>query len=240
MDVMRESPAMCKKLREDISAVKNSDPAAPSSFLILIAYPSIQATFNHRIEHWLWNHGLKGFARWLSQCTRFWTGIEIHPAAQLGHRVFIDHGMGVIIGETAIVGDDVTIYQNATLGGTGNETGKRHPTIEDGVTIGVGAAVLGDITVGARSRVGGGAVVVDDVPPDCTVVGVPGHIVRRDGKRVGCSMIEDLLRHEDLPDPVVDALTELDKRICALEANCVRLNGLEIDSEEKHTFFRDE
>jgi serine O-acetyltransferase len=231
---------MFKRLREDIRAAKSTDPAAPSSFLILIAYPSIQATCNHRIEHWLWSHGCRGFARWLSQCTRFWTGIEIHPAAQLGRRIFIDHGMGVIIGETAVVGDDVTIYQGATLGGTGNECGKRHPTIEEGAIIGVGAAVLGNITVGARSRVGGGAVVVHDVPPDCTVVGIPGHIVRQEGKRVGCSKVEELMRHENLPDPVVDALTELDARLCALEAHCARSNGLPVDSAEKHGLLHDE
>jgi len=231
---------MFNGLREDIAAAKSNDPAAPSSFLILISYPSIRATFFHRIDHWLWNHNCRGFARWHSQRERFKTGIEIHPAAQLGHRIFIDHGMGVIIGETAIVGDDVVIYQGSTLGGTGNETGKRHPTIEQGAIIGVGSAVLGNITIGARSRIGGGAVVVHDVPPDCTVVGIPGHIVRRDGKRVATTKIEELLRHEDLPDPVVGALTELDKRMAAIEANCARMNGLHIDYGERSPLFDEE
>lgn len=231
---------MFDKIREDIAAAKNNDPAAQSSFLILTSYPSIRATFFHRIDHWLWNHGHKGFARWHSQRERFKTGIEIHPAAQLGRRIFIDHGMGVIIGETSIVGDDVVIYQGATLGGTGNETGKRHPTIGEGAIIGVGSAVLGNITVGARSRVGGGAVVVHDVPPDCTVVGIPGHIVRQDGQRVGCTKVEELLRHEDLPDPIVDALSELDKRMAAIEANCTRLNGLHVESLPRSPLFDEE
>lgn len=204
---------MFKRMSEDIEAVKERDPAAPSTFIILLCYAGLQATWAHRVEHFLWNHHFKGLARVLSQITRHITGVEIHPAATIGRRFFIDHGMGVIVGETSIVGDDVTLFQGVTLGGTGKETGKRHPNIEDGVVVGVGACVLGNITVGARSKVGGGAVVVEDVPPDCTVVGVPGHIVAQDGRRV--SPADPC--HEDLPDPVVDSIERLTERIEQLE-----------------------
>jgi serine O-acetyltransferase len=205
---------MFKRLREDIQAVKERDPAATSSLAIFINYPGVQATCAHRFEHWLWRHGRRGIARFLSQVTRFFTGVEIHPAAQLGHRVFIDHGMGVIIGETSVVGDDVTLYQGVTLGGTGKETGKRHPNIEEGVTVGVGAAVLGNVTVGARTKVGGGAVVVDNVPPDCTVVGVPGRIVAQNGMRI-CPA--DLDRRDLMPDPVEAQIELLHQRLAELE-----------------------
>jgi serine O-acetyltransferase len=151
----------------------------------------------------------------MSQVTRFFTGIEIHPGATLGHRVFIDHGMGVIVGETAVVGDDVTLYQGVTLGGTGKEHGKRHPNIEDHVVVGVGASVLGNITVGARSKVGGGAVVVDNVPADCTVVGIPGRIVAQNGMRI-CPA--DPHRRELLPDPLEEQIELLQQRIAELEA----------------------
>jgi serine O-acetyltransferase len=203
-----------KRLREDIAAVKASDPAATSSFAILVCYPGVQATAAHRCEHWLWRHGRRGIARFLSQVTRFFTGIEIHPGATLGRRVFIDHGMGVIIGETAVVGDDVTLFQGVTLGGTGKEHGKRHPNIEDGAVIGVGAAVLGNITIGARSKVGGGAVVVDNVPPDCTVVGIPGRIVAQNGIRI-CPA--DPYRRELLPDPIESQIEALHRRLSELE-----------------------
>ena len=205
---------MFSRLKEDIMAIKEKDPAAPSPAGILINYPGVHALHAHRIENALWRCGRRGMARFLSQCTRFFTGIEIHPGATLGRRVFIDHGMGIIIGETAVVGDDVTLLQGVTLGGTGNETGKRHPNIENDVIIGVGAAVLGNITVGARSKVGGGAVVVDNVPPDATVVGVPGHVVKVDGVRVG-SLNPN--RREFLPDPIEEQLTALAARIAELE-----------------------
>jgi len=202
------------RLREDIRAVRERDPAANSAFGVLLCYPGVQANCAHRFEHWLWRHGRRGIARFLSQCTRFFTGIEIHPGAKLGHRVFIDHGMGVIIGETAVVADDVTIYQGVTLGGTGKESGKRHPNIDEGAVIGVGAAVLGNITVGARSKVGGGAVVVDNVPPDCTVVGMPGRVVARNGIRI-CPA--DPYRRELLPDPIEDQIEQLQQRLAELE-----------------------
>lgn len=168
-------------MAEDIRTVQATDPAAPSKFLIWLTYPGLQARWAHVINHWLWKKGLRGLARYLSQCARFWTGVEIHPGAQIGRRFFIDHAMGVIIGETTVIGDDCVLYQNVTLGGTGKETGKRHPTLGNNVMVGVGAAVLGSITIGDNSKIGGGSVVVKDVPPNCTVVGVPGHIVVRDG-----------------------------------------------------------
>jgi serine O-acetyltransferase len=168
-------------MAEDIRTVQATDPAAPSKFLIWLTYPGLQARWAHVINHWLWKKGLRGLARYLSQCARFWTGVEIHPGAQIGRRFFIDHAMGVIIGETTVIGDDCVLYQNVTLGGTGKESGKRHPTLGNNVMVGVGAAVLGSITIGDNSKIGGGSVVVKDVPPNCTVVGVPGHIVIQDG-----------------------------------------------------------
>jgi serine O-acetyltransferase len=204
---------MFRRVREDIQCVKERDPAATSAASVLFNYPGIHAIWAHRCTHWLWTHGRHGFARWLSQVARFFTGVEIHPGATLGARFFIDHGMGVVIGETTIIGDDVTVYQGATLGGTGKETGKRHPTIEDCVVVGVGAAVLGNITVGRGSKVGGGAVVIDDVPPNCTVVGVPGRVVTRAGSRV--EAID--LHHEDLPDPVVEMFRCLQRRMDRIE-----------------------
>lgn len=208
---------MFARLKEDIKAVKERDPAAPSAAGILINYPGVQAVNAHRFEHMLWRHGRRGIARFLSQCTRFFTGIEIHPGATLGNRVFIDHGMGVIIGETSVVGNDVTIFQGVTLGGTGKETGKRHPNVEDGATIGVGAAVLGNVTVGENSKVGGGAVVVDNVPANSTVVGIPGHVVAQDGVRVGSAYRS---RREHLPDPFEKELAALTARVARLEEQC--------------------
>ena len=143
-------------MAEDIRTVQATDPAAPSKFLIWLTYPGLQARWAHVINHWLWKKGLRGLARYLSQCARFWTGVEIHPGAQIGRRFFIDHAMGVIIGETTIIGDDCVLYQNVTLGGTGKETGKRHPTLGNNVMVGVGAAVLGSITIGDNSKIGGG------------------------------------------------------------------------------------
>jgi len=204
---------MFRRVREDIQCVKERDPAATSAASVLFNYPGIHAIWGHRVTHWLWAHHRHGFARWLSEVVRFFTGVEIHPGATLGNRFFIDHGMGVVIGETTIIGDDVTLYQGVTLGGTGKETGKRHPTIEDCVVVGVGAAVLGNITVGRGSKVGGGAVVIDDVPPNCTVVGVPGRVVMRGGSRVDA--ID--LHHEDLPDPVVEMFRCLQRRMDRLE-----------------------
>lgn len=204
---------MFGRIREDIRAVKERDPAATSTVSVLLNYPGLHAIWWHRINHWLWNHGRHGTARWLSQVARFFTGIEIHPGATIGGRFFIDHGMGVVIGETTIIGRDVTLYQGVTLGGTGKERGKRHPTLEDCVVVGVGAAVLGNITIGRGSRVGGGAVVVNDVPPNSTAVGIPARVIVREGLRI--DTID--LHHEDLPDPVVEMFRCVQRRIDRLE-----------------------
>jgi serine O-acetyltransferase len=172
------------------------------------------------VVHWFWQKDLKVFARYLSQVVRFFTGIEIHPGAQIGRRLFIDHGMGVVIGETAIVGNDVTIYQGVTLGGTGKEKGKRHPTLRDGVFVGNNANVLGNIVIGENSRVGAGSVVLRDVPPNSTVVGVPAHVVYRDGQRV---LITD--PHE-IKDPLSDALIALAKDVEELKAKVAQREGI--------------
>lgn len=206
-----------KTIGEDIRAVKERDPAAQSSFIIWLTYPGLHARWSHVVEHWLWNHGLKSLARISSQFTRFMTGVEIHPAAVIGRRFFIDHAMGVIIGETTIIGDDVTLYQGVTLGGTGNETGKRHPTLKDNVLVGVGASVLGNIVVAENSKIGGGAVVVSDVPPNSTVVGIPGRVVVRDGMRVESEARDAAKHRENLPDPVEEQCEGLCGRIEALE-----------------------
>jgi serine O-acetyltransferase len=200
------------RIREDIAAVLDRDPAARSRVEVLLCYPGLWAVWIHRVSHGLWGMNLHLLARLLSQAARIVTGVDIHPGAQLGRRLFIDHAMGVVIGETAIVGDDVTLYQGVTLGGTGKGRGKRHPTVSDGVFIGNNANVLGDITVGENSRVGAGSVVIADVPPNSTVVGVPAHIVYRNGQRV---LIVD--PHE-IKDPLSDALIALAARVEQLEA----------------------
>ena len=194
---------LTQSIREDIAAVFERDPAARSYLEVLLCYPGLHALWFHRINHWLWTHNLRLVARWLSQWARFFTAIEIHPGAQIGHRLFIDHGMGVVIGETSIVGDDVTLYQGVTLGGTGKEKGKRHPTIGNGVVVGTGAKVLGNIVVGDNCRVGAGSVVLRSIPDNSTIVGVPGHIVLRNGKRV---IISD---PKEISDPMSDVFIRL-------------------------------
>ena len=194
---------LTQSIREDIAAVFERDPAARSYLEVLLCYPGLHALWFHRINHWLWTHNLRLLARWLSQWARFFTAIEIHPGAQIGHRLFIDHGMGVVIGETSIVGDDVTLYQGVTLGGTGKEKGKRHPTIGNGVVVGTGAKVLGNIVVGDNCRVGAGSVVLRSIPENSTIVGVPGHIVLRNGKRV---IISD---PKEISDPMSDVFIRL-------------------------------
>jgi len=201
-----------ERMREDIRSVMERDPAARSRLEILLCYPGLWAVWIHRVSFRLWRAKLRLPARILSQVGRFFTGVDIHPGALLGRRLFIDHAAGVVIGETAIVGSDVTIYQGVTLGGTGKEHGKRHPTICDGVFIGNNANVLGNITVGENSRVGAGSVVLTDVPPNSTVVGVPAHIVYRAGHRV---LITD---PHDIKDPLSDALIALSERVEELEA----------------------
>lgn len=203
---------MFRRIREDVQSVFDRDPAASSTLMVLVCYPGLHAVWAHRTTGWLWRHKLKLLARFLSQVGRWLTGIEIHPGATIGRRLFIDHGMGVVIGETAIVGDDVTLYQGVTLGGTGKEKGKRHPTLHDGVFVGNNANILGNITIGANSRVGAGSVVLRDVPPNSTVVGVPAHIVYRDGKRV---LITD---PRDVKDPLSDVIIALAKEVDELRA----------------------
>ncbi|MCL2660135.1 MAG: serine O-acetyltransferase, partial [Acidobacteriaceae bacterium] len=171
--------SLFERIREDIASVKERDPAARSWLEIVLCYPGLWAVWIHRVSHILWRRRLRLAARVLSQFARFTTGVDIHPAANLGHRLFIDHATGVVIGETTIVGDDVTLYQGVTLGGTGKEHGKRHPTLCSGVFVGNNANILGNITIGENSRVGAGSVVLADVPPNSTVVGVPAHIVYR-------------------------------------------------------------
>ena len=189
-------------------AIKQNDPAACSTIEIFLCYPGFYALLFHRLSHYLWNHSFKLLARFISTISRFLTGIEIHPGAQFGERVFIDHGMGIVVGETTIVGDDVLIYQGVVLGGTTTQKTKRHPTIEKGVIIGAGAKVMGNITIGEYSKIGTGAVVLKDVPPESTCVGVPGRIVKSKNK----SHIVDL-EHNKLPDPVADAIRSLEKQI---------------------------
>jgi len=205
-----------KEVGEDIRNMVEKDPAARNGFEVLICYPGIWALILHRPAHWCYKHNLKFIARVISQLTRFFTGIEIHPGAVIGRRCFIDHGMGVIIGETAEVGDDVTIYQGVTLGGTGKDTGKRHPTIGNRVIIASGAKVLGPFKVGDDVKIGSGSVVLKEVPSGCTVVGIPGAIVRRYGK----STTEDM-NQVDLPDPVAVEIECLRRRIVQLE-NVIR------------------
>ena len=178
------SMKILQSIREDIQAVLERDPAARSKLEVLLCYPGLHATWMHRFNHLLWERGLYTPARLGSHVARFLTGIEIHPAAQIGHRFFIDHGMGVVIGETAVIGNDVTLYHQVTLGGTGKRRDKRHPTLEDGVTIGAGAKILGNITIGQRAQIGSGSVVVKSIPADCTAVGIPSRIITQNGQPI--------------------------------------------------------
>jgi serine O-acetyltransferase len=171
-------------IREDIDVVLERDPAARTRVEVLLCYPGLHAVWIHRLSHRLWQWGFTTPARLLSHWARCLTGIEIHPAAVIGRRFFIDHGMGVVIGETTVIGDDVMIYQQVTLGGTGKRRSKRHPTLEDGVVVGAGAKVLGNITIGHHTQIGAGSVVVKDTPPNCTVVGMPGKVIIQDGQRI--------------------------------------------------------
>ena len=202
---------MFNRLREDIAAVRERDPAARSAIEIFLLYPGLRAVRMHRRAHWCLRHGLRFLARWISQRAVRRTGVEIHPGASIGRRLFIDHGSGVVIGETAEIGDDVLIYQGVTLGGTGKDTGKRHPTIGSGVMIGSGAKVLGPIKVGENTKIAAGSVVLRDIPPNCTAVGVPARVIKQGGRRV------DPLDQTDTPDPVAQEICQLRRRIYRLE-----------------------
>ncbi len=207
----QEAFILFERLKEDINCVKERDPAARSSLEIVFLYPGFKAVRMYRRAHWLFEHRQFFLARMISQRCARKTNIEIHPGAQIGRRFFIDHGTGVVIGETTIIGDDVTLYQGVTLGGTGKDTGKRHPTIGNNVLIGAGAKVLGPFTVGDNSNVAAGSVVLSEIPPDSTAVGSPARVVKRNGKRV------DRLDHIHIPDPVSQEICALHGRIDKLE-----------------------
>ncbi|MDF5709240.1 MAG: serine O-acetyltransferase [Nostoc sp. S4] len=202
---------MLSTLRADFRIIFERDPAARNWLEVLFCYPGLQALLLHRLAHWLYSVGLPFIPRLISHLARFLTGIEIHPGATIGHGVFIDHGMGVVVGETAIVGDYALIYQGVTLGGTGKQCGKRHPTVGENVVVGAGAKVLGNIQIGNNVRIGAGSVVLRDVPSDCTVVGIPGRIVHRSGVRVAP------LEHNNLPDSEAEVIRALVNRIELLE-----------------------
>src|SRR3954469_7764420 len=216
---------VASELRLDITAAHQRDPAARgvSSIEVLIAWPGVQAVLAHRVAHALHDAGVPIAPRAIAYVSRMATGVEIHPAANIGDGLFIDHGMGVVIGETADIGDDVTLYQGVTLGGTGFATGKRHPTVGDNVTVGSGAKLLGPIDVGHGAKVGANSVVITDVPPNSTVVGNPGHVVRVDGRRPEGPDADWI----HLPDPVADAIRALSSRLDALERAVAHLDGRE-------------
>lgn len=202
---------MFKALKEDVGVVFEQDPAARSYWEVILTYAGLHAIWAHRLAHFLFTNKLFFLARVISQISRFFTGIEIHPGAVIGRKFFIDHGMGVVIGETCVIGDNVTIFQGVTLGGTGKESGKRHPTLEDNVLVATGAKVLGSITIGEGSKVGAGSVVLKNVPPNSTVVGIPGKVVVQDGVR-----IKQDLNHQDMPDPVADICNSMEMKIAEL------------------------
>ncbi|MFH1359984.1 MAG: serine O-acetyltransferase EpsC [Candidatus Omnitrophota bacterium] len=197
---------------KEIKAAREKDPAARNAWQIIFLYPGFHAIVSHRMAHFLWILNMPFFSRALSQLSRFFTGIEIHPGAQIGQGFFIDHGMGVVIGETTIVGNNVTLFQGVTLGGTGKETGKRHPTLGSNIVVGSGAKILGNIAIGDNSYIGANAVIIHDVPPNSTVVGVPGRVTKQDGRK-----IDTMMDHVHILDPVKQQIDELQKRIDSLE-----------------------
>lgn len=225
---------MFKRIKEDIEVVFERDPAARSMWEVLLCYPGLHAIWLHRISHWLYKNDFIVLPRMISNLGRFLTGIEIHPGATIGKGLFIDHGTGIVIGETAEVGDNVTLYQGVTLGGTGKEKGKRHPTIGDNVVVASGAKVLGSFSVGENSKIGAGSVVLKEVPPNSTVVGIPGQVVWHNGEKVNGQVNNAIdLEHNDLPDPVAEMMNcmqrnmrKLEKRITQLEEE-LKKNGTE-------------
>lgn len=206
-------------LKEDVKCVKERDPAASSTLEVLLLYPGLKAVRSHRKAHWFYEHNMHFIARCISQHSARKTNIEIHPGAKIGRRFFIDHGTGVVIGETAEIGDDVTLYQGVTLGGTGKDVGKRHPTVGSGVMIGAGAKVLGPFKIGDNSNIAAGSVVLNEIPENSTAVGTPAKVVKRDGKRI------DYLDQVHIPDPVAQELDRLNKRITELEKELAELKG---------------
>ncbi|SDN91901.1 serine O-acetyltransferase [Psychrobacillus sp. OK028] len=209
---------MFERMKEDIAVVFEQDPAANSKLEVVLTYAGLHAIWSHRIAHALFKKKFFFLARVISQISRFFTGVEIHPGATIGRRFFIDHGSGVVIGETCEIGDDCTIYQGVTLGGTGKEKGKRHPTLHNNVLVATGAKVLGSITIGENSKVGAGSVVLKDVPTNSTVVGIPGVVVIQDGVKVKRN-----LDHQDLPDPFADRCKQMEAKIEELHKEVDRL-----------------
>ncbi|MCR4436838.1 MAG: serine O-acetyltransferase [Clostridiales bacterium] len=223
---------MFKELLSDAKSIAQRDPAAKSVLEVIFLYPGFHAILFHRVAHWFYKRNVFFIARWISQIGRFITGIEIHPGAIIGRALFIDHGMGVVIGETAEVGDNCTIYHGVTLGGTGKDKGKRHPTIGNNVLIGAGAKILGPFKVGDNARIGANAVVLSEVEPDTTVMGVPGRAVKKDGKKVAASIELDQIH---MPDPVAQELCRLLARIERLE-NMTSVKGeMPLDNKLKTT-----
>lgn len=218
---------MFSRLNETLLAYKQRDPAARSRLEILLLYPGVHALLFHRLAHFLYRNRLLFLARLISQLSRFLTGIEIHPGAKIGRRLVIDHGMGTVIGETAEIGDDVLIYQGVTLGGSGKEKNKRHPTIGNGVLIGSGAKVLGSFTVGNNARIASNAVVLKPIPDDATAIGIPARIVRVAGRKV------DDLDHSSVSDPIAQEFQRLRERIAALEQNCPRSTNILADTDQE-------
>ncbi len=212
---------MLERIKEDIKTVFERDPAARNVFEVITSYPGLHAIWCHRFAHFLWKKGCKTFARIISHISRFFTQIEIHPGAKIGRRFFIDHGGGVVIGETTEIGDDVLLYQGVVLGGTTHEKKKRHPTIGNNVVIGAGAIILGPIKIGDGAKIGAGSVVIKDVPSNSTVVGIPGRVVKEKKKR----KID--LDHDKLPDPVADALKVVLGEIEKLEERIMKLESME-------------
>ena len=223
---------MLRQVRNDIRVIKNRDPAAKNNLEIILCYSGLHAIWNHRIAHFFYTHHWFVIARVISTISRFLTGIEIHPGAQIGEGLFIDHGMGTVIGETTIIGKDVSLYQGVTLGGTGKEKGKRHPTIGNYAVIACGAKVLGSFTVGEGAKIGAGSVVLHEVPPYSTVVGIPGRIVVQKGKRLQAHHTEqDIdLNHNRLPDPIEDQITALKQQVALLQN---RLDAID-DTSDMH------
>lgn len=222
---------MFERMREDIQSVFHRDPAARNAFEVMTCYPGLHAIWIHRLSHWLWTHEWKWLARMSSNLGRWLTGVEIHPGARIGRRFFIDHGMGIVIGETAEIGDDVTLYHGVTLGGTSWNKGKRHPTLEDGVIVGAGAKILGPFTVGAGAKIGSNAVVTREVPPGATAVGIPGRVIVKssDEQEAKRKAIAEKIGFdaygvsEDMPDPVARAIGQLLDHVQAVEE---RLEGM--------------
>jgi serine O-acetyltransferase len=240
---------MFKHLREDISVVFERDPAARTTWEVLTTYPGVHALIIHRLSHWLWNLRLRWLARFISHIGRFLTGIEIHPGASIGHRVFIDHGMGVVVGETAVIGDDCTLYHGVTLGGTSWKKGKRHPTLEQGVVIGAGAKVLGPITIGAEAKIGSNAVVVKDVPASATAVGIPARILDQEKAQQRDDMAQKMgfsayAVSDDSNDPMTKAIhalldhaAEQDRQLQEVRQQLAKLGAeVETDAEVGNAF----